>query len=371
MLDTIIQLKEAGKELVTNKGAEKAPEQTVTPTSEPKKEEPKAEVPTVTPEAKTAEPKKEEPTVTPTAINWDEISEEKLAEIAAKRGFKKNDDIPETDAEKEARLKKEESDFAAFAVGQLGLKPEDLAKPTFLKQKEKVDLVYEEFVAEQKELNKNVSEAVIKKRFNAEYGLIEIDETEYTSLTQSEIDELKQDREDGLKRLNKVAEKIIRNAEMPVLNARDNYNESKKNDAIIRKVGKEVDIFAKQLGDKFIYKDEDGQDIPIDFPSPEYKNQLIENLKQAHFYFTLNNPNGSFDVQQVANNQMRFDLNKQIVGVVKSNAYQKVLSDGKIGTKNPMIVPVSGGTSTSSVQEKTEAILDKGMAALDKIANRG
>lgn len=373
MSETIKGLVEAGKKMVAAEEAKKAtatpnetatataPTQTVTVTT------PETTA-TVTPTPATTEPPTTVTPPAPTAINWEEISDEKLAELAAKRGFKKDDAVPETDAEKTARLQREEGDFAAYAIGQLGLKPEDLSKPSFLKQKEKVDLVYDDYADKQKELNPKLSDEVIRRRFNNEYGIVEIDED---SLSETEIENLKLDREDGMKRLNKAAEKIIKKAENPILDARSNFDEVKKEQAIIRKVGQEVDIFAKQLGNEFIYKDEDGTDIPIEFPSPEYKSQLIENLKQAYFYATLNNPKGTFDVSQVANNQMRFDLNKQIVGVVKANAYQKGLSEGKKPFKNPMTEIKSGDLPTSDAESKKAEIIRAGSKTLSNLANHG
>lgn len=363
MSETIKELVEAGKKMVAAEAAKKETATTAT---------------TTTPTATVAEPTAPPPTTTvteapttataPTPINWEEISDEKLAELAAKRGFKKDDAVPETDAEKTARLQREEGDFAAYAIGQLGLKPEDLSKPSFLKQKEKVDLVYEDFADKQKELNPKLSDETIRRRFNNEFGILEIDEY---SLSDSEIESMKADREDGMKRLNKAADKIIEIAENPIADARNNFDQVKKEQAIIRKVGQEVDIFAKQLGNEFIYKDEDGSDIPIEFPSPEYKNQLIENLKQAYFYATLNNPKGTFDVSQIANNQMRFDLNKQIVGVVKSNAYQKGLSEGKKPFKNPMTETSSGGLPTSDAETQRGDIIRKAMQTRTNLANHG
>jgi len=371
MSETIKNLVEAGKKIAAQEAAKTqapapneaatAPTQAVTVATP----EPTAIVtpPTAPPENATVTP-----TPAPTQTNWDEISDEKLAELAAKRGFKKDDSIPESDAEKATRLQREEGDFAAYAIGQLGLKPEDLSKPSFLKQKEKVDLVYDDYADKQKELNPKLSDETIRRRFNNEYGILEIDEF---SLSETEIENLKSDRDDGMKRLNKAAEKIIKKAENPILDARSNFDEVKKEQQIIRKVGQEVDIFAKQLGNEFIYKDEDGTDIPIEFPSPEYKNQLIENLKQAYFYATLNNPKGTFDVSQVANNQMRFDLNKQIVGVVKANAYQKGLSEGKKPFKNPMTNISSGELPTSDAETKKAGIIKAAMQTRTNLANHG
>lgn len=359
MLDALIQLKASGEKLIESQ------KEILNPTPPEKKTEEKTVTPT--PEAPKTEVSKEEPQQTVTPIAQTEISDEEFQKQASKRGWKKADDIPETEDEKKARLQQEEKDFTSYAVSQLGMKPEDLAKPSFLKQKQKIDLVYEEYAENLKDIDKNISDAQIKRKFNAEYGIVDIDESDETNLTEDEITQLKAERELGLKAINKRADKIISKSEVPIGNAKSNFEQYKKNEAIIRKYESEVDIFAKQLGEEFIYEDEDGK-VPIEL-SPEYKNQLIENLRVWRVNAALNNPNGSFDLQAVASNQMRFDLQKQILGVIKSNAYNKGKADAKIGVKNPMTEANAGALPNTDAEKKKADTINAATDIRTKMAN--
>ena len=68
---------------------------------------------------------------------------------------------------------------------------------------------------------------------------------------------------------------------------------------------------------------------------------------------------------------MRFDLNKQIVGVVKANAYQKGLSEGKKPFKNPMTEISSGGLPTSDAEAKKAGIIKAATQTRTNLANHG
>ena len=295
-----------------------------------------------------------------TPIDYDDIDDETFRKIAEKKGisFKKED--TETEEQKNKRLKDEENDFYSFAITKANLKPEDLAKPNLVKEKADNDLVYEDFRAKQLETSKNLSEAIIKKRFDKIYGIEEFnaDEEDDDYNTQKEEYELDKEWKESLLKLR--AEKLRGKVEKPILNAKEEYKRFKDNQKISYQANEKIDNFANKLTSEYIYTSDEFGDLPIKIENfDSYKKQLVDDLRQTALIVLHNNPNGNLDViDGLAKDRIYADHRKQIEAAIKSRAYNEGVLEGKRPFKNPITEPVNTGVEQSDVQKKIEKIIN-------------
>ena len=112
-------------------------------------------------------------TEVPSTVDWKTVSDDELKKILAERKITTTAEAPkvktpdEIERENEAR----ELSIIKYGVEKLGKKKEELLRPSELKNKKTEDLVWEDFVAEQKSGGKNPSDETILKRFKKTYNI--------------------------------------------------------------------------------------------------------------------------------------------------------------------------------------------------------
>lgn len=323
---------------------------------ETKKEEPKAE-----------EKREEVKPEVKAEIDWDntEIPAEILERLAAKQGFKKNSDIPETDEEKQARIRRENGEFASWAITEGKLKAEDLALPQTIQNTNDLDLVKQDFANKLKANDKNISQASIDRLFAREYPLnAELPE----DATAEQIVAFQEDKRDTQQKLTARAAKLRSKTVAPIQSAKQQFEAVKKNQQIISKADEQFNTFAKQFGKDFIYKNEDG-DIPIEL-STDFRKNFLNNLQQTARTLALSNPNGNLDVTKLANDLLVIANRKQIDGVLKSRYVNEGKAEALKTYKNPITETKDAGAPVTDKKVQADAANKQALGEIAKLRNR-
>lgn len=368
--EVMSKLKNTGAETIAEAKPKEVKEE-VKPPVEKVEEKPIEEKKEVVAEVKTEvkeekkEEKKEEVKAEAKPINWDEteIPDEILERLAQKKGYKTKPDVEETQEEKDARIRRDNGEFVSWAISEGKLKAEDLALPKTLQDSDDKTLVYQDFANLQKAKNKNVTQAQIDRLFNREYPLnAELSE----DATAAEIVAFNEDKQDAQDKFNNRALKLRQKLVAPIQNAKQQFDQVKKNQQIIMKADKEFNTFAEQFGKDFIYKSEDG-DIPIELAT-DFRKNFLTNLQSITRNQMLSNPNGNLDVHKLANDLLLIANRKQIDGVLKSRYLGEGEAKGLKNFKNPITETTEAGAEV--VDKKKEADT-KNLQTLDSIGKLG
>jgi hypothetical protein len=289
------------------------------------------------------------PTVTP------ELTEEQFMELAAKRGFKK-DEIKESEEEKNARLAREENELVTFGINNMGMKAEDFAMSKMIATKSDEELAFEDFREEELKINPKLKEETIRNRFAKNNPLgdypdfekeeSDFDDTDDFKKAKAKYEEQKaqfeSDKADAMERIKYKASNVKGKFVAPIERVKKELDNYKNGEKVYLKISNEVDKFAKDFGNKFVYETKDGK-IDIDLPSDDFKKEFIEQLRKEASNLQFQYPSGSVDIGVLAKNMLTLHLRENIDGILKSKYYNEGIAEGKRGFKNPITQPTVSG----------------------------
>jgi len=284
-----------------------------------------------------------------------ELTEEQFNELAAKRGYKK-DEIKESDEEKSARLAREENELVTFGINNMGMKAEDFAMSKMISTKSDEELAYEDFREEEMKINPKLKEETIRNRFAKNNPLgdypdfekeeSDFDDTDDFKKAKAKYEEQKaqfeSDKADAMERIKYKASNVKGKFVAPIERVKKELDNYKNGEKVYLKISNEVDKFAKDFGNKFVYETKDGK-IDIDLPSDDFKKEFIEQLRKEASNLQFQNPSGSVDIGVLAKNMLTLHLRENIDGILKSKYYNEGIAEGKRGFKNPISQPTYSG----------------------------
>jgi predicted RNA-binding protein Jag len=261
----------------------------------------------------------------PTLKSVDDLSDDELKAVLAKRNIK----LAEKEVTPEEKKKNDdlaEAELRQFAITQLGMKKEDFDLPTVLSAKADLDLVWEQY----KETHKGVDETKLRARFDIKYSLFEGAENE--------------DKEFGLTELSKQAEAIRDSAVQPINKAKEHLNAAKQRYQIEQTAIQEANDYLAKMPDtvdvEFEITDDKDQKqadkisitIPKDYRNGEFAD-LFRNAVKAQ---KLIDPQGTVDMDVYANYLMAQRIEKDKLAAVAQHVWNKAYNAGAEPFKNPV-----------------------------------
>jgi hypothetical protein len=279
--------------------------------------------------------------IKPQASAIDDIDDETLSKILEKKGLKLQKDDGETEEQRAKREQIEKIEMMRFAVEHLGINADELNVDSAIISKTDKELVYEDFANKLKSKNKDLSDEVIRKRFEKEYFLDEFDDED--------------DKIYGEEKLKARAEKLRSKATMQLENVKNEYNKFKEVRGIYNKASSEADTFLKEYNGVIEF-DDDGNKIPIEIPKDYLSQTFSKKFKDAYMFAKTQNPNGDLDKRKLAESIIIPDMIKHIARTVASIQTNKAVEEAMKPFKNPLTTTKS--TEVLSAGGADEKVLE-------------
>ncbi len=282
------------------------------------------------------------------AFTIDELKEfgiENKESLIAQLKELKEKNRPDEEVKKQAAL--ERVNFQKYAV-ERGFATDDFNKYESLSSKAERDLVFEQFAAEEKADNPDITDQELKEAFETEYKLNSDNEKA---------------RAKGEARLKKDAAEIKKPAETAWKTAQDSYNEEKAA-YVKQKEFKSIikNTFEKEIPGKFTFKGKDGdEDIVLEVDvTPELRSKIEKSYDSDKTFVKFLTHNGKPEEFAAS---ISSKIKSHIKAELSDMAVQKAIEAGigrgtkkgsTVGAENPYALKNNGGGNQSEKKESLE-----------------
>lgn len=289
-----------------------------------------------------------------TGIDWEKVSNEDLQKIIAERKIS----LPATEVtvktpeqiqqENEAR----ELSVIKYGVEKLGKKKEELLKPSELKNKKDEDLVWQDFVNEQKSKNAKITDETILKRYNKAFNINQ-ESTDEDYTPEYDDDEVAFGKEQIAARAKFIRDK----AERPLLETKSAWE--KEESATVK--AKQIFQNVEKITTNKTYNVQIG-DFSIEYTLNDEQNKALQQALGETVFTTQNLPNYSgqeidyaAQAMYIAKEQNQSDIVKQIVDREVNAAVAKALEP----YGNPVVYNSTSTAGVKTIDQKVQDSIDQ------------